>query len=249
MKPAGNLELGSTGELLPASVTCRRRCAKYYVNDCHGDGGRVMARRDYSRLRSGRALWIVGGLLLGLFCAGALTLLSTPIYAASVTFYLKVSDSSGGLDQAYSGSRLAAQKAKSYLELITGERVRVEVSRQLNAPVVPGQITAVWEPDSVLLTATATDASARRAQDIANSIGAAFPDLVLEVERLSGALSIPLEVSVVSPAVLPTAPVSPLSKADLAFGAVLGLLVGCEVVLLRQPVLAALAERTRWRPC
>ncbi|MGH3774015.1 MAG: YveK family protein [Pseudonocardiaceae bacterium] len=194
-----------------------------------------MALREYLRLLRGRAWWIVGGLLLGLSCSGILIFLSTPIYAASVTFYVKASDAGGGLDQAYSSSLFAKKEAKSYLELITSERVRVDVNRRLG-PVAPGQISAESEPDSVVLTATATDASPKRAQDIANAVGIVFSDLVFELERFPDAPRAPLNVDVIYPAALPGSPVAPIPKTNLAFGSILGLLAGWAVALLPMPL-------------
>jgi capsular exopolysaccharide synthesis family protein len=56
---------------------------------------------------------------------------------------------------------------------------------------------------------------------------------VLELERVSATAPSPVKVSVVRPPSVPTAPISPKPTRNLALGAVLGLLLGIGVALLR----------------
>lgn len=192
-----------------------------------------MALREYLQVLRWRWRWLAASLLLGLLCACALTWSDTPTYASNVSLYVNAPGTSGSLDQAYSGSLLAEQKAGSYPELIGSERIRADVSELLGSTVSPGSITALAEPGSVVLTATATDASPQRAADIANAVGATFSDFIFELERFPGAPRAPIEVDVIQAASVPTSPVSPVLEKNLAIGAVLGALVGLAAAFVR----------------
>ncbi len=175
---------------------------------------------------------VLASFLLGLGLAGILTWTATPTYASTVVMFVSAQqpvDTTG----AYQGSLMSQQRVKSYAQLLSGGRLREEVAARTGRPVPPGAITATTKPDTVLLTATATDPSPHRAKALADAVGAAFPPLVAGLEKLADGKAPAVAVRVVEPANLPTTPVSPVPWANLAMGALLGLIAGVAAAVVR----------------
>lgn len=176
------------------------------------------------------------GLVLGLLCAAAFTLVVTPRYAASTTLFVSAQGLQNDASRAYQGNLLSAEKVKTYTELIMSDRIRIQVGNRLHTKIEPGQIVATLRPQTVLITTTVTDASPYRAQQIANAAGVEFVGLVAQLEKPIDNLGAPPTVTaqVVQPAELPLQPISPRPAWNLAVGAALGLLLGYAIALLRQ---------------
>jgi capsular exopolysaccharide synthesis family protein len=178
---------------------------------------------------------VLTSFLLGLGLAGTLTWTATPTYASTVVMFVSAqqpADTTG----AYQGSLMSQQKVKSYAQLLSSGRLREEVAERTGTPVRPGVITASTTPDTVLLTATATDPSPRRAKELADAVGATFPQLVAELEKLADGKAPTVAVRVVEPADLPATPVSPVPWVNLTIGALLGLIAGVVAALARNAV-------------
>jgi capsular polysaccharide biosynthesis protein len=126
----------------------------------------------------------------------------------------------------------------SYVELMSSPRVSEAVIRQLRLSETPEdlskQITASSATDSVVIDVAVTDRSAQRAAQIANAVGAAFGDLVAELERPQAPDSVPpVAVRVVRAASVPTEPSSLGLPVMLALGLLSGAAVGVGVALAR----------------
>lgn len=200
-------------------------------------------------LRSGvqllRQQW---GLILAItVLAGAtsafLTSRTTPLYAAQVTLFVSASSTSdddpgSAAAAAYQGSLLSQQKVKSYTELLKGHRVLSGVIDRLHLDTAPRQlaanVTTTVIPDTSLLTATVHDPSPQRATQIADAVGREFVKLVPRLESVPRGHRPAVKVTVVSPAELPTAPVSPRPVRNIALGCVLGLLVSFGLAAARR---------------
>lgn len=200
--------------------------------------------RSYLRVLTLYWKVVAAGLILGLATAAAVTFTTTPIYASQVTLFLSVPGSPDPTN--------AADKARSYVELLTNERLSADVVESLGLDQEPSaladRITARLEADTVLITVRVTDTSAAGAQQIAGALSAAFVALVAELEQPAAtpepappadglvpppaaqappAVPAPsVTVTVVQPATLSQAPVSPLPALNLALGAILGVLAG-----------------------
>jgi capsular exopolysaccharide synthesis family protein len=177
------------------------------------------------------------GLLLGLLGAVAVTWLTPRQYQAQVTIYVSAQTGADGLAAAYQGSLLSEQRVKSYVRLLTGPRVAQSVvdRLQLDVPAgeVAGRIEASAQPDTVLLTVTVTDTSARRATDIADATGEVFIQLVAELERPAEDAPPTVTARIVEPAVTPTFPTIPSMPLNMTVGALVGLVTGYLLALLR----------------
>jgi capsular exopolysaccharide synthesis family protein len=170
--------------------------------------------------------------------SGVLTARMTPRYASSVSFYVSAQTNTTDPAMAYQGALLSQQAVQSYADLLTGPRLANSVIRYLGLPMTTPQLTAEVSarsiPQTVLLTATVTDTSPRRAREIATAIGIRFVRLVSVLERPPGQRHATVRVTVVAPAALPSAPVSPNPVRNVGIAVLLGLLIGIAIAALRR---------------
>ncbi len=162
--------------------------------------------------------------------SAALTARTTPLYASSVTFYVSAQVNTSDPIGAYQGDLLSQQEVQSFAELLRGPTLVQSVINDLGLRVAPGEIAAEIStrpiPQTVLLSATVTDPSPRRAQRIAESIGTQFTTLVATLEQPPGGGTPPVSVTVVAQPELPTARVSPDPYRNVSMALGLGLLAG-----------------------
>ncbi|MFW3170396.1 AAA family ATPase [Geodermatophilus sp. CPCC 206100] len=213
-----------------------------------------MTLRGWCRELLRRWRWLAGGLAVGLAVAGLVTALTPARYAAGTTLYVSPGVPTTDAPSAYQGGLLSEHRMKSYVELATGERLADDVAAELGlsgGADLAGRITAVAQPETLVMTITATDRSPQRAADLADLAAASFGRLVEQLEQTPGEPGpSPVRVQVVEAAEPPTAPVSPDSLVNLVLGALLGLLAGLGLAALRRSLddavgsAHALQERT-----
>lgn len=196
-----------------------------------------MSLSHYLRVVRKRWRIVVLGLLAGLLGAIAVTWLTPRQYEAEVTIYVSARAATDGLADAYQGSLLSEQKVKSYVRLLTGLQVAQSIVDEsgldLSPAEVAARIDASVQPDTVLLTATATDRSAERAKDIADAAGEVFTRMVAELEQPAEGVAPTVTARVVEPAVLPSIPAVPSVPLNMTVGVLAGLVAGYALALLR----------------
>ncbi|MFD2417340.1 polysaccharide biosynthesis tyrosine autokinase [Amycolatopsis pigmentata] len=192
---------------------------------------------DYVRVARGRWKIVLFGLLAGLAVAAVLTWSTPREYSAQVTIYVSAQSGTDNASAAYQGNLLSEQKVKSYTKLLASTRVARDVAGQLrlgmSADEIASRISVGSQPDTVLLTATATDRSPLLAKEIADATGDAFTRLVSQLERPADNLPATINARVVEPATLPTEPVAPRPAVNYALGVLFGLIAGFGLALLR----------------
>ncbi len=185
--------------------------------------------RSYQRVLARYWTVVAAGLIIGLAAAAAVTFTATPAYASQVTFFLSEPGSPDPTN--------AEDKARSYVELLTNERLSADVVESLGLDQEPSalanRITARLEADTVLITARVTDTSPAGAQEIAGALSAAFVAIIAELEQPAAAAQPPPAVpaptvtaTVVQPATFSPIPISPVPALNLALGAILGVAAG-----------------------
>ncbi len=195
--------------------------------------------REWTGELLGRWRWIVGGLVAGLLLGGLVTALTPATYAATTTLYVSPGIPTATTDDAYQGSLLSEHRMKSYVELLTGTRIANDVVEDLglvdDPEQVAGRITAVAQPETLVLTVTAAAASADEAAELANGTAASFGRLVNELEQTPAAATPPpVRVQVVQAAEPSATPVAPSLPVNLVVGGLLGLLAGFGAAALRR---------------
>jgi tyrosine-protein kinase len=190
-------------------------------------------------LRVLREQWILIAVAVVLATAtgAGLTWQQTPLYEARNSLYVSAWGTNGDTSSAYTGSLLSAQRVKSYTELLRGEQVMRAVTEQLRLKLTPTQlaakVNATVVTDTVLLAVTATDTSPQVARDIANAVADQFIRLVPEFESFPDGKQVPVRVTVVNRANLPTTPASPQPVRNMTLAVFLGLAVGAALATAR----------------
>jgi capsular exopolysaccharide synthesis family protein len=197
--------------------------------------------RDYIRIV--RKQWLLISLVVGIALGGGAvsTLLATPQYAAQVRFFVTTSGTggaAGGVTDAYQGSLFSQQRVKSYVDLLRSERLAKQIIAGHDVPLTADQvmarISAAAVPDTVLLGATVTDSSAARAEQIATALSTEFVALVQDLETPPGGDSATVKVEVIEGPRVNPSPVSPQPVRNLGLAALLGLVLGVGIAILRE---------------
>ena len=182
-----------------------------------------------------------------------------PVYEATAGLFVEPTILFEGVNayqDANSAAALAQQQAPSYASLVDSPAVLQAVIADLHLATTPSrlsrQVSATSPPNSVVIDITASGDSAAAARDIANDTAQRFVGLA---EGISGSIlghvlapspvAGPPEVgpsvvrpqfrlSLVKPALLPTAPGSSHKTSDLLLGLVIGLALGLTAVIVRE---------------
>jgi capsular exopolysaccharide synthesis family protein len=194
-----------------------------------------MKSDEYLRALRKRWWWVVLTMAGALALAGTLNVTMTQRYASNVTFFVNVP--SRGVSDAYAGSLFAAQRVKSYVEVLTSDRLARSIAADktlgLDAAQVQSRISARAVPDSVLLQATVTDTSPARSLRIAQSLATTFTRVVHSLEVAPGGGTPAVNVEVVAGPELNSTPISPRPIQNLLLAGLLGLLAGTAIAVLR----------------
>lgn len=182
-----------------------------------------------------RLRWLLVAVLtvLGAVLGGAAYLLTPPVYASTVTFYVSVPPGDTGSATA---TQYAQSKVNSYVALVSSEEAarRVIADQHLaeSPAAVASSVSASAQLNSLLLTATVRDGSSARSLAVARGLADTFGPLVDSLDN-SGRQSASIAISVVSGPTLASRPVSPDLKRYLALGLLAGLVLGALLAVLR----------------
>jgi succinoglycan biosynthesis transport protein ExoP len=195
--------------------------------------------KDYIRVIRKRWQIIVAVMLVVLAGAALATALSPKIYQAQTQLFVSTSGG-GGSDPTgalLSGSSFTQQRVLSYADVITTPKVLDPVIETLklhtSAATLGTQITATVPLNTVLIQVDVTNTDPRVAAEVADALGKQFTQTVAEIESVTKGQPSPVKLTIVSAPTVPTTPISPQPKRNLALGVVLGLLLGLGLALLR----------------
>ncbi|MFI5494881.1 polysaccharide biosynthesis tyrosine autokinase [Actinoplanes sp. NPDC051859] len=195
-----------------------------------------MDLRDY--LRAVRKRWwlVAGAIAVSVGVAVGVTLLTPPTYAASVTFFVNTRGTE--VTQAFQGGQFAQQRVKSYVDVLTSNRLAQSVAAAdpagLAAEDIQKQIAAQVVPDTVLVQATVTDTNRARALQLAQRLAVEFPALIGKLETPPGSKSPTVGVQIIAEPKLADAPVSPQPVRNVGLAIALGLILGVGAAALRE---------------
>ena len=198
-----------------------------------------MDLREYLRLLRRRWRLVLAFVLVGTALATVATLGATRIYTAKAQLFVSAQDhSTEGNASAYTGGLFTQQRVKSYVRVLTSERVAglVKTDLSLSTPTdrLAKHIKATAPADTVLINVAVTDPDPQRAQAIVNSVARVFPRLVEELERPADGGPSPVTVSVVENASAPKEPTSPRVRLNLILGMLAGAAIGVATALVRE---------------
>jgi capsular exopolysaccharide synthesis family protein len=193
--------------------------------------------RDYFRVVRKRWTLIVLSVLVALGAALSMAFLQQPTYQATSQMYISVNaTTTDQTSQLLDGSLAAANRVKSYADIVNSPRITAAVQKELGSSLTADQIgkeiSADNPLDTVLLNVHVRDVNPVRAQEIANAVAQQFGLLVNQLETPQGSGTSPVKVSVVQEAQLPIAPVAPNKKVDVGLGLLLGIALGVALAVL-----------------
>jgi capsular exopolysaccharide synthesis family protein len=195
-----------------------------------------MELRDYLRAIRKRWWLVAGAVVIALAGAGVVTALTPPRYQASVTFFVST-QTRGGITDAYQGDLFSKQRVKSYVDLLTSDRLATMVAAEQpgwSAVDIQGRIGARAIPDTVLLQATVTDRDRARALRLTEVLATQFAALVRTLETPPGATVATVRVEVIAGPKLAGAPVAPTPVRTAGLALLLGLVAGVGAAALRE---------------
>lgn len=185
-----------------------------------------------------RKYWVsVLAVLLGGIAAGALaSLLATPTYTANTSIFLTVQAGStaGELNQ---GSTYAENQVRSYARVVSAPIVLQPVIDRLELDTTPEQlaehVTASVPVNTAIVEIAVVASEPARSAEIANEIGKQVVTIVDELSPSGAGGSRTVRATLIAPASVPSEWTSPRVLMNLAFGTLLGLLLGVAQAVLR----------------
>jgi receptor protein-tyrosine kinase len=181
-----------------------------------------------------RWLPLVLCLIAGLGGAAAHSTAAPKLYKSSARLFINVPAASS-TQEALQGTQLSAQLMQSYADIVTSRTAAEQIKNQLSLPdsvgAIAAKLSATPKANSLILTVSATDRDAKRAQAIADAAAGVLNDTVRNLEHDRTPASA-VEATIVDHATVPSSPVSPQPKRDLLIGLVLGLVAGLALMLV-----------------
>lgn len=194
-----------------------------------------MTLQDYWQILRRSWALILATTLVGALAAFGMSKTQTPLYQAQAGLFISVQSTASEI--AYSGGYYVQDRVKSYVEVVDSPGVLDPVIDELGldttASGLAGQISAFSPPETVLVSVTAVDTSAEQATLLANAAAASFAKEIQRLEITESGTK-PVKASIIKPAEVPGAPISPRTTTNVILGALLGLMVGVGIAILRQ---------------
>lgn len=199
--------------------------------------------RDYLRIFRRQIVVIIAGVLIGLSTGALVAMLTPQRYEAStdVMVTVQVADTATPSERALA-TGYAKQAVETYRSIITSSLVLDPVVKDLGLPTALSGIRATASLNSAIITITVDHRNPGQAARIANAVAESFAATVTDtLEKREQEAAFAIRIVTLEPAQVPTVPVAPHMQLSLAVGAVLGLVAGLAVALLR----ATLDRRVR----
>jgi len=184
--------------------------------------------REYVYMLGRRWRLIASVLLCILGINLIVTVRAEPVYQSQTRLFVSTPDLLS-TDPLQAGS-FAIQRATTYVDLANGDELASRVVSQLKLKMEPSafarKITAMAVPDTVILVISATDSNPRVAQEYSQITAQQLIDFVQAIESLTSEQKPAVKVTIVTPANLPTSPISPRPVRNFALALLVGLLLG-----------------------
>lgn len=168
------------------------------------------------------------------------TLMSPKKYTATAQNFVALTGETGGSSSPLTGAQFAAQRVKSYTQIVGSPDVLLPVIDSLSLPysatTLATMVTATNPPLTVLIDVTASDTSPQQAAQIANAVSVQLGRTIEQLETPNAQTIAPVKVTLTEPAQPPTSPSSPKTVANLVLGLLFGLIAGCAWAFVRNAV-------------
>lgn len=188
-------------------------------------------------LRKGWLVILVGLLLGGAAGLGA-TMAIAPEYTSATKLFVAVrtGDAASASDVSQ-GNSAAQQKVRSYADIVgTGsvlQPVIDELALDTTVARLARSVSTTISTNTVVVTIAVSGPSAAETARVADAVGASFTKVVERLETPAPGAASLVTVSPVQQAVVPTAPSGPNRNLNVAVGAIIGLIAGFGLAVLR----------------
>jgi non-specific protein-tyrosine kinase len=193
----------------------------------------------YGQILRAHLVLVVASVAVCVGLSAVLAWTTTPVFVATTQLFVSTAGQGGEVEGSYEAELYAQQRARSYAAVISGEGLARVVARQIGLAGGPAGVQDAIRvgvpPDSVLINVTVRNRSPRLAKLIAESMAEQVPQFVDALEARAGGTR-RTEVSVATPARLPTSPIAPRKPLYLAMGALIGLTLGVAGAVARSAI-------------
>jgi tyrosine-protein kinase len=194
---------------------------------------------DFKNLmRVARRRWktITTMLVLALAVSATLSLTTTPQYESKTKLYI-TANSGGSTDTSLANFYLSSQ-VKSYAQLANHQELMQRVIEQLDLNLSPeqlaGKISAVVQPETLIIILSVHDQEPEAAQQIAQVLGEQMVAYLEELETPPGEDNAQIKATITDPANFNGNPIAPRTTLNLLIAAILGMLLGSALALARE---------------
>lgn len=183
-------------------------------------------------------LVIVAGLLLGAAAGFGATLATPPEYTSATKLFVAVrtGDTASATDVSQ-GNSAAQQKVRSYADIVGTGSVLQPVIDELGLDTTVARlarsVSTTISTNTVVVTIAVSGPSAAETARVADAVGASFTKVVERLETPAPGAASLVSVSPVQQAVVPTVPSGPNRNLNMAVGAIIGLIAGFGLAVLR----------------
>lgn len=197
-----------------------------------------MELTDYIRILRKSWILIIMLALLGVAAAASISILQSPVYAATSKVFVSTQSSGSAADLA-SGNSFTVQRVNTYSDLAKTPIVLLPVIAKLELDTSEGalskgiSVSAPLNTSIIEITVAVTDPIL--AADIANATAESLTRVVSRIETpATQDATSPVQLTLVQQATVPNSPISPNAPVNIALGLLIGLAIGVGIAVLRQ---------------
>lgn len=195
-----------------------------------------MDLRDYLRILRRNWILIASMTLAGLLVGGTASILTKPTYTAETQLFVSIS-SSGTVQELQQGNTFSQARVQSYVKTVLSPIVLQPAIDSLGLDITPAElenrVKATTDLNTVLINIAVSDSSPVQAAATAQAIAGSLITTIDNLEKPKTGGTSPVSLSVIKPAVAPSAPSAPNTRLNLAASLIVGLGVGIAFALLR----------------
>lgn len=195
-----------------------------------------MDLRDYLRLARRSWLLIVVATLVGLLVGGISSVLTKPTYTAETQLFVAI-QSSGSVQELQQGNTFTQARVQSYVKTVNSPIVLQPAIDALGLSVsaedLASKVVATNDLNTVLINISVVDTSPVQAAAITQAVANSLIRAVDSLESPKTGGTSPVNLSVIKPAIAPSAPSAPNTRINLLLGLLIGLALGIGLAFLR----------------